>query len=461
MDVPNLILLTVECWRADHFGVLTPHLANLVEESAVFSDAQTTGGWTRISMTALMSSAYASMHGGPDAALATPARTTLAECLLENGFWTGGYTANPVCGSAGGFHRGFGSFCDASRKPPLPPGAPQNWRTEWRRLVEMGVPPRDTRSYVDAGALTDIGLSFLERRRSREPWFLWLHYLDPHWPCQMAVRPSTREELEDAWDDVIVFLERVQPSRGTFDPGDRARERWVRRYRECVREMDTEIGRLLGELRKRPDWDRTIVAVTGDHGEEMFERGTWHHSWNQLHCEGVHVPLILRVPGGCRQSISRPAGLIDLAPTLLDFAGVTAPERMIGKSLRPVMEGHARESSPVFTEMMGHRRSSSYRLAIRDGAWKYIYDFDHPHSSKLYRVEEDPMETVNLKESQPSVFRRFEQMRLEHITLGLSSLMERRIETPDPRVEAEASAGDFGTEDNGILREQLEALGYL
>ena len=183
MRAPNLILLTVECWRADHFGALTPYLAGLAEESTVFAGAQTAGGWTRIAMTALMSSAYASMHGGNDTGLATPARRTLAECLLENGYWTGGYTANPICGSAGGFHRGFGGFCDASRRPPLPPGAPPNWRTEWRRLLEMGVPPRDTRSYVDAHTLTDIGLRFLELHGSGEPWFLWLHYLDPHWPC--------------------------------------------------------------------------------------------------------------------------------------------------------------------------------------------------------------------------------------------------------------------------------------
>jgi arylsulfatase A-like enzyme len=325
----------------------------------------------------------------------------------------------------------------------------------------MGVPPRDTRSYVDAHTLTDIGLRFLELHGSGEPWFLWLHYLDPHWPCQMAVRPSTPEELRQAWDDVMVFLEKVRPSRGTFDPGAEARDRWARRYRECIRDTDLEIGRLLGELRRRPDWDQSIVAVTGDHGEEMFERGTWHHSWNQLHCEGVHVPLILRVPGGRRQSISRAVGLIDLAPTLLDFAGISPPQSMIGRSLRPVMEGRAGEAAPVFTEMMGHEGSTSYRLAIRDGEWKYIYDFDSPHGSKLYRVAEDPLETVNLKESQPSVFRRFEQMRLAHVTLGLSSLMERRTRKPDPLVEAEASAGDFGTEDNGILREQMEALGYL
>lgn len=472
MHRPNLILLTVECWRADHFGPLTPHLVQLSEESAFFSQAQTSGGWTRISMTALMSSAYASMHGGSEIALATPARRTLAECLLEEGYWTGGFTANPACGSAAGFHRGFGTYRDASRKLPLHSEAPTDWKSQWPRLLEMGIPPRDTQTYVDAHELTDIGLRWLGRRRPNEPYFLWLHYLDPHWPCQMSGGPSTPEELSHAWQDVDVFRNRVLPSRGVFDPGEEARLRWARRYRECLTAADLEIGRLIGELRMRPDWDRTIVAVTGDHGEELFERGTWHHSWNQLHREGIHVPLIIRVPGSRPQSLSEPVGLLDLAPTLLDFAEINPPSTMMGSSLRSMMEGQPHATPPVFTEMMGHVGSAAYRLAIRDGEWKYIYDFEAPHNSKLFRISEDPDERVNMRDRCASVFRRFEQMRLAHVTLGLTSLMQRLRPSPEGMAAGvpagmrrarltEPSPDDLDSAGDEIMREQLEALGYL
>jgi arylsulfatase A-like enzyme len=141
----------------------------------------------------------------------------------------------------------------------------------------MGIPPRDTQTFVDARELTGLGLRWLGNRDPDEPYFLWLHYLDPHWPCQTARRPATQEELRDAWHDVDIFHNRLLPSRGTFDPGAEARLRWAKRYRESLTTTDLEIGRLVGELRARPDWDRTIIAVTGDHGEELFERGTWHH----------------------------------------------------------------------------------------------------------------------------------------------------------------------------------------
>jgi arylsulfatase A-like enzyme len=464
MRQPNLILLTVECWRADHFGSLTPHLQQLAEESTTFREAHAAGGWTKISMTALMSSAYASMHGGPGIALATPARRVLAECLLDNGYWTGGLTANAVCGSTAGFHRGFGEYRDCRRERPLPAEAPTDWKREWPRLLEMGIPPRDTQTFIDAHELTDLGLRWLSNRGPDEPYFLWLHYLDPHWPCQMARRPQTPTELRDAWHDVDVFHSRVLPSRGTFDPGPEARLRWAGRYRESLAFTDLEIGRLLGELRARPDWDQTIIAVTGDHGEEFFERGTWHHSWNQLHREGTQVPLIIRVPGN--SSPRRPNGpvsLLDLAPTLLDFAGIEPPRSMMGKSLRSMMEGRQDGGRPVFTEMMGHAGSVAYRLAIRDGDWKYIYDAEDPHNSKLFRVSEDPDEFVNLRDRCPDIFRRFEKMRLAHVTLGLTRLTQ--CQTPSV---AAMPAGDVepdtdGIEDTGgeVMREQLDALGYL
>lgn len=463
MRRPNLVLVTIECWRGDHFGSLTPNLAALGHESIVFSDAQTSGGWTLISMTALMSSAYASMYGGSEIGLSTPARRTLAECLLENGYWTGGFTANPVCGTRTAFHRGFGLFRDAQRtKPAGREGAPHDPKTEWQRFAEMGIPLRDTQSTVDAHDLTETALHWIERRRTDEPFLLWLHYLDPHWPCQMGAIPSTHEELVAGWLDYATFRSQVIPSRGTFDPGEEKRLRWAGRYRECVSAVDKQIGRLLEVLRVRSDWDRTIVAVTGDHGEELYERGTWHHSWNQLHREGIQVPLLIRVPGTPPACIDEPVGLLDITPTFLDFAGIEAPAVMVGKSLRPLMEGASFASRPVFTEMMGHFESAAYRLAIRDREWKYIYDFENPHHSRLFQVHHDPEEKVNMRNSCPDVFRRFERMRLAHTTLGLVSLMNRNHGTDaGASTKGEGAVGGFDLSENGIMREQLEALGYL
>lgn len=454
---PNIILITVECWRADYLGTPTPNIAQLAQESSVFSNACTAGGWTRIAMTALMSSAWASMHGGPVAALASPDRQTLAESLLRAGYWTGGFTANPACGGIAGFHRGFGDFRDCYRKPPLPRDAPEDWRHDWEQLLELGIPPRDAQNFFDSRALTDLALRWLRALGDRSPYFLWLHYFDPHWPCQMATRPSSPEELREAWEDIAMFLKEVIPAQGRFDPGPAARERWIGRYRENLAFTDGEIGRLFAALRARADWDRTLVAVTGDHGEEFFERGTWHHAWNQLYREGVHVPLVIRWPGVTPRQIADPVSLIDIAPTLLDFAEIPAPSAMLGSSLRPSMEEGTERTDPVYTEMMGHSASASYRLAIREREWKYRYDMDDPHNSTLFHVASDPDERVNVRSRFPDVFRRFEELRLAHTSRGLVQLM-RRNEMGPASADPFTALGDLGDD---ALREQLEALGYI
>jgi arylsulfatase len=434
----------------------------------VFREAYAAGGWTMISMAALMSSAYASMHGGCPIGLRAPARRTLAECLLENGYWTAGFTANPVCGHLWGFHRGFAFFRDLQKqKTPLPPGAPKDIQKECERFAEMGIPLRDTQITADAKDLTDKALRWLETRSGDEPFFLWLHYMDPHWPCQMTGKPPSPQDLQLAWRDYEVFHNQVVPSRGTFDPGHEMRGRWALRYRECVTAADHEVGRLLEVLRGRPDWGRTIVAATADHGEEFYERGTWHHSWNQLHKEGIHVPLLIRVPGHSPLLIGAPVGLLDLAPTLLDFAGIDIPLAMIGRTLRPLAEEPSTATRPVFTEMMGHVGSAAYRLAIRDGDWKYIFDFEQPHASKLFRIPDDPQEDVNLRDSCPDILRRFEEMRLVHTTRGLVSLMQRQSEGGRGGQNAHhASPMDSllfnaGLSGENVMREQLEALGYI
>ncbi len=118
--------------------------------------------------------------------------------------------------------------------------------------------------------------------------------------------------------------------------------------------------------------------------------------------------------------------------------------------------------------MMAHMDSAAYRLAIRDAEWKYIYDFENPHDSKLFHVSEDPDERVNMRDGCTGVFRRFEQMRLAHVTLGLTSRMQRMRAGPTGMAPQHGLArhGRFspdGMESAGdeILREQLEALGYL
>lgn len=403
-------------------------------------------------MTALMSSAYASMFGGCSVALTTPERQVLAERLSHDGYWTAGFTANPICGSIFGFHRGFGKFRCEERKAPPVPGEAVGDKRNWRRMVGTGIHPRELDTLCDAAHMTDMGLRWIGCRKPDEPYFLWLHYMDPHWPCLIPEYQAGPEELHDAWYDRHVFRSEVIPRRGEFDPGADAASRWTHRYRQAVASTDREIGRLLDGLRSRPDWDRTIVTVTGDHGEEFYEHGTWHHAWNKLYREGIHIPLIIRVPDTAPIRLAQPVSNLDIAPTLLDYAEASQDRRvqpMMGSSLRPMIGGQGSPGRPVFSEMLAHPDGASFMVAILDGEWKYVYDLDKPHHSRLFRITDDPGELHNLRETFPDVFRRFEKMRLSHVSLGLTRLMKRRS----------LAENDFELDD--VVREQMIALGYM
>jgi arylsulfatase A-like enzyme len=388
------------------------------------------------------------MHGGCGIGLRTPERKPIAERLGDAGYWTAGFTSNPTCGISGGFHRGFGTFKDLSGNPPDLSAEAYPHRADWRRLAKMGIPPSAVEKLVDSAELTGLALDWLTRRNSDAPWFLWMHYSDSHWPYRTPDAASTGEELFELWQDREFFRNEIHPSRGKCTAGERSRNRWMERYRQALGITDLEIGRLLDAVRLRPDWNRTIVAVAGDHGEEFHEHGTWQHQWNRLYREGIHIPVIVRVPGAAPGTVAQPVGQVDLAPTFLDYAGLNQPGDMVGASLRPLVNGQKRPATPVLTEMMAFPNGSSYLLAIR-GEWKYMYDFDNRQDSGLFRVSEDPDERENLRERCPGVFRRFEQMRLGHVSQGLIRLLDRNCLS-----QTEENAG-------GVVEEQLAALGYI
>lgn len=211
----DLILLTVDCWRADYLGatgkigVVTPHLDRLAAEATLFEQAITPGGWTRLAMTALFSSTYASQFGGVAKPFAAD-RPMLSELLRAAGYETAGFTANPVCGRKGGFERGFDTFADLI--PPAPPtwqsqalhrrggkyfarALTHAWFHRLLRLVGIDWQPLDPT--VGAASLSGALRDWLERPRTG-PAFTWGHYMDLAMAlCPLAPPPQRRRDGAD------------------------------------------------------------------------------------------------------------------------------------------------------------------------------------------------------------------------------------------------------------------------
>ncbi len=469
---PNILLLTIDCWRGDHLGASgdspspTPHLDQLAAEGTVFEQAITCGGWTRPAMMAMFSSVYASYHHGGPLRQISPDLPVLAELLQSRGYETGGFTANLICGAKSGFDRGFDTFADlrTDDRQSLIWNKLKKVRGYRRFLVPLmchplphqlvrlfGLRLRLPEILASAQQLTSVALDWLKQPHAG-PVFLWAHYVDLHWPYRLSRRPDRPRDLAQAWRDRQTYRQIVK-SRGRFDPGAETRARWQALYREELITVDEQIGRLIAHLRDSGQLEHTTIIVTSDHGEEFFERGTWAHSWNQLFDEGTRVPLITRVPSTPgKNRVCQQVSTLDVAPTLLDAAGIKAPDTMLGASLLPSIKdtsGKAPAGRNTIAEMLGHRNSYRYRLALRTETHRYIHDIEHPHDNQLYDLLVDSGECDNIYDKASPISRQFDRLRFDHMAPIVPDLLE--IEDDD----------DVFADTDPEVVERLRAMGYL
>jgi arylsulfatase A-like enzyme len=239
-----------------------------------------------------------------------------------------------------------------------------------------------------AADTTDRALRWLERTRDPErPFFLFVHYFDPHDPYVPPRAFAERFALEE-------------------EPGSRGRA--IALYDAEVAYTDAQLGRLLVFLDERGLSEETLVVVTADHGEGLFDHGYLYHDVH-LYEEAVRVPLVMRRPGliPAGRSFAEPVALVDLLPTLLDLLGLdAAPAGAQGLSLAPALLGRGRldPGRPVFlerrrfeTRQVGGIAVAGEKFALREGSWKYI-EAPEEGTRELFHLGRDAQERENLVE---------------------------------------------------------------
>jgi arylsulfatase A-like enzyme len=206
--------------------------------------------------------------------------------------------------------------------------------------------------------------------------------------------------------------------------------------------LDAELGRLFDGLEARGLDGETLVVVTADHGEEFGEHGGFEHG-HTLYQELLHVPLLMRLPGliPAGEVLEGRVGLIDVAPTICDLAGVAVPETFSGRSLRGVLAGEAAAAAPI----LAHGNFWGPALTSwSSGRWKLVLTPDgEGQRAQLYDLETDPSELHDLAAAEPA---RVAELRAE-LTLALKGGASR-----EPGTAVELSPAE---------RKRLEALGYL
>jgi arylsulfatase A-like enzyme len=411
----NIIFIVLDTTRADHLSPYnyerdtTPALKKFADESMIFERAMATAPWTPPSIAGMFTGRYPSSHGlmppnDQEIAKAESARldsklTTMAELLKEKGYNTIGITPNPWTSSEFGFGQGFDIY---------------SFRTR-----------------AEAREITRAGMKVLTgRENATTPFFLFLHYLDPHGPYEapppyktMYTKPPVNRAYSNA-GHALDFL-------NSYD-GE-------------LSYLDHYLGIFFEFLKNKNLYDSTLIVIVGDHGEQFCERGDSGHGF-KLFDEELRVPLIVRAPKRTAERLDYTVSNLDVFATVLDYAGIAVPPTSQSISLfnekellqRPgvTSEINRKVNWKSFTSLEGKK------LIMDFGPLDNVSATNPPAIIGLYDPVNDPFENTILKNevTTKNLFTHYEEQRRK--------TLEDKIITEKAPV-------------NNETIEQLRSLGYL
>jgi len=368
---PNVVVIVIDTLRADHLPIYgyphrtAPFLEELAQDSIVFDRVYSTSSWTSPATASLFTSLYPTQHGVTTGMVATrraqrldPTITlnaipdeavTVAEMMRGAGYRTFGVADNWNIDAAEGFHQGFDAFQSYNDRGAEAVNAQvDRWRAE---ILEPG-----------------------------SPYFLYLHYMDPHRPYRFR-EPWSGELGATGSRDVSAY------------------DSEIRLVDEHIRELFEDFG-----------WSRnTIVVVTADHGEEFGDHGEYDHGHN-LYNETLRVPLLIHPASALGAESGRrsdPVSLIDLYPTLREMVGERSAGHEEGRSLLSNLRGGGTspgEDRRLFAHLqrspLEYKHGERIVRAAISGGHKYLVRFPEARE-ELYDVIQDSGETRDLSSAEP------------------------------------------------------------
>jgi len=353
---PNLLLITVDTLRADRLtcyggpASVGLEICSLAEAGTRFEWAFSTAPSTAPSVASILTSRYPAQHRVTQnvSSYLGAEIPTLAEALRGAGYHTAAFVSNPVLQRGRRLDRGFDRYDD------------EMTRREHNRPYYSERDARDTDDAVLAWAQAE----------ARPPWFLWVHYQDPHGPYQPPRAPPARDApggprlpvLDN--DSGRGGIPSYQALAGVF--GLRSYER---RYLDEIRFLDRQVGRLVRGLDALGD--PPSVLLTADHGEAFGEDGYYFAHGHSTGLDQIRVPLLWRPSPGRRGAgvVPESVSLVDVAPSLLELAGLAPPEGFMGRPLPLEASAASAGKRAIFAE---HER----RAAVVQGRRYYERDRD-------------------------------------------------------------------------------------
>lgn len=343
----NILLITIDTTRADHLHMYgyeretTPELDKLAKDGTVFEQGWAHAPSTRYSMPAILTGRLPlavrydmNPPGGGWPGL-LPAALTIGEALQPLGFHTGAITNFEYFAERRRFNQGFAEYDNENARLHANVGGPEESRGSSSKQQ------------------TDKAIAFVTKHQ-QEKWMLWVHYYDPHYAYEPHPEKSFGSDRMALYDGEIWFT-------------------------------DHHIGRLLDDLKAKGLYDKTIVVVTGDHGEGFGEHplqpdGGITHGYH-LYTEITKVPLLVKVPGVAPRRTKTPGSHVDIMPTLVNLAGGQPDPEMMGRSLVDIVGGA--DVPRTIIQQLSYENNNEQRGAV-DGSCHVIYTISPDTSWEAY-----------------------------------------------------------------------------
>lgn len=361
---PNIVLIIIDTLRADMLGAYgfplptSPEFDFYSREGVRFSHVVTSNTWTRPSHGALLTSLHPRTLGlyKEKGEILADRFVTLAETLRKHGYFTVGATANPNINSYFNFNQGFDVYVDTSVV------------LEW-----MSVGP-DERVLGSDGYRLPVVAEVFEaildelRNRADAPYYVQANLMEVH-------------EAGSGCDGAVGGAARVDPTYQDLFPEVRSCLR--RGYLQAIRAVSHSVDQFVRRLSSMPGGRDTLFVITSDHGETLpgdhpgLGKPKW-HGWLVYESQ-VLVPWIMYSPGDALPRgivIDRPVRLLDLMPTLLDFAGVDGPDEMVGRSLMPLVRGTKKRVGLPDHFVVETQLRRADKIAVYSSSWKYVENND-------------------------------------------------------------------------------------
>jgi len=410
----NVILLTVDCLRSDYFKKENlPHLWELVEGGAYFKKAYALGPWSPPAVNGLFTSTYPLMYDEQIAI--SQSVPTLAEVMKNNGYKTAGFTLGGWLSPFFNFDRGFDHFVwehgkereissksliklkDISAKIKSKMNQMIPALKKVHRLVFL-IRNMNKKESNDEIQLRNA-LEWIKENKE-DKFFVYMHLEDTHEPYFKGASPF---ELIKANYNLLKREEKLK----------RSDIELIRKLYEIgIRRTDENISRFIEEIKKLGIFDESYIILFGDHGQQLYERGSFGHG-SDFYEENICTPLVILGPGIKAKKIDEPISFLDLSPTILDILKIKKPEIWLGESLirkkrEDIFSEDGRGEELIFPNIENLKYNlNKQKIAVINKNYKYIYQVNG--KAELYNLEKDPGERENIVEKEKETAERLKE----------------------------------------------------